>query len=29
MNFTKRHNKAHHVKTADISTYEGNCYLRY
>lgn len=24
--FTKRHN-AHHVKTADISTYEGNCYL--
>ena len=24
--FTKRHN-AHHVKTADIITYEGNCYL--
>ena len=24
--FIKRHN-AHHVKTADISTYEGNCYL--
>ncbi len=24
--FTKRHN-AHHVKTADIATYKGNCYL--
>ena len=24
--FIKRHN-AHHVKTADIASYEGNCYL--